>query len=190
MGRRQGFGREYHPLAIALGEERGGGGRGRGELGPQIQLGERGRGGKVLSSSPAPPSQVLARCRLLQKLLRHRLPPPLLRLSSDCLLFLLSLLPPPTLCCLARVCSALRLTSHDDSLWLPLANALPSKWAYEAEDRGGEPPWQFTLRGESWRRAGGSKEGALGREGGLLIRGGWEGVTTGGKVEWVVYIER
>ncbi|KAL1511858.1 hypothetical protein AB1Y20_005143 [Prymnesium parvum] len=91
-------------------------------------------------------AEVLRRCRQLQAWARRRAGPPLLRLGTDGLLLILELLSPPDLCMCARVSKELLAICHHDALWLPLANALPSKWAYDREDRGDEPPWAFTLR--------------------------------------------
>ena len=50
------------------------------------------------------------------------------------------------LCSCACVCKELIVFAHDDSLWLPIASRLPSKWAYTERERAAEAPWVYTLR--------------------------------------------
>ena len=80
-------------------------------------------------------SEVLQRCRQLQAAVRKLHGPPLLRLGSDALLSLLELLGGADLCACGRVCKELKAACRDDSLWLPLANELPEKWAFDAQER-------------------------------------------------------
>ena len=90
--------------------------------------------------------EVVVRCRSLRQAVRAALPPPLLRLDADLLLLILEHVGGRALCNMACVNKELTSLAHDESLWMPMADALPSKWAYSKRDRGGEEPWAFTLR--------------------------------------------
>ena len=92
------------------------------------------------------PKACLQRCRALAAAVKASLPPPLLRLQSDSLLCVLERLGGRALCILACTCKALGPAAHDDVLWMPLADALPSTWSYSRRDRQGEQPWRYTLR--------------------------------------------
>lgn len=89
---------------------------------------------------------VVARCRVLREAVRKVLPPPLLRLDADLQLLILERVGGAALCAIACACKELVGIAHDDSLWMPIADALPAKWAYSKRDRGDEAPWAYTLR--------------------------------------------
>jgi len=90
--------------------------------------------------------QCVQRCKAIAASIRASLPPPLLRLHPEMLLCILEGLDGRDLCAMACVCQELRSAAHDDVLWLPIANAVPSKWAYSHVHRDGEPPWACALR--------------------------------------------
>lgn len=90
--------------------------------------------------------ECVQRCRALGAAVRASLPPPLLRLDADLLISVLECLGGRELCVAACTCKELERAAHDDVLWLPIADTLPSKWAYSRRDRGGEPAWKYTLR--------------------------------------------
>ena len=70
----------------------------------------------------------------------------LLRLDGDVLFGVLARVDGRALCACACACRELGAAAHDDALWLPIADALPSKWAYSRRDRGGEAVWSYCLR--------------------------------------------
>jgi hypothetical protein len=101
--------------------------------------------------------ECLRRCRELRAAARAKLPPPMLRLSHDCLLLVLELLPGADLCAFACVCKAATVAAHDDSLWSRLDKSLPASCHYARADRGAEARWRYVLRVRvalhgAWRR--------------------------------------
>ena len=109
--------------------------------------------------------ECVARCRQLSAAVRASLPPPLLRLDADLLLSVLSPLTGKDLCAVACVNKELCEAAHDDLMWMPIADALPAKWAYSKRDRGDEPPWKYTLRMRdglygAWRKLNDHRAGA------------------------------
>jgi len=90
--------------------------------------------------------ECVQRVRSVKITLKTHLPPPLLRLDADLLSSVLELLTGSELCIVAAVCKELTVAAHDDVLWLPLADTLPTKWAYSRRDREGEHCWSYTLR--------------------------------------------
>ena len=90
--------------------------------------------------------QCVQRCRSVAAAIRASLPPLLLRLQPDLLLSILEWLDGCDLCAVACACQELRGAAHHDVLWLPIANAVPEKWAYRHVHREGEPPWACALR--------------------------------------------
>ena len=89
--------------------------------------------------------ECVARCRLLKEAVKkgHC---PLLQLDADLLVLVLGGLGGMDLCEVACVCKALSVAAHDETLWLPYANALPSKWAMQNFDPDREELWKYTLR--------------------------------------------
>lgn len=98
--------------------------------------------------------ECVARCRALTVAVKKSLPPPLLRLQYDALLRVCEFVARGRvefaggrdLCSLAATCKELTAVTHEDALWLPIAEALPNEYAYSKRDRSGERPWQYALR--------------------------------------------
>lgn len=100
--------------------------------------------------------ECVARCRQVQEVVR-KTHCPLLQLDADLLVSVLAPLSGSQLCDVACVCKALCVAAHDEALWLPFANALPSKWAMQNFDPSREELWKYTLRIReglhgAWRR--------------------------------------
>lgn len=66
--------------------------------------------------------------------------------NADSMLAILEWLGGGDICSCAQVCKDLTDVSHNDSLWLPIAAGLPSKWTYTERERTNEAPWVYTLR--------------------------------------------
>ena len=98
--------------------------------------------------------ECVARCRALTVAVKKSLPPPLLRLQYDALLRICEFVARGRvefaggrdLCSLAATCKEFTAVTHEDALWLPIAEALPNEYAYSKRDRSGERPWQYALR--------------------------------------------
>ena len=134
---------------------------------PRADVPKRERWEAIAAAVPGRnPKECVQRVKALTTAVKKVLPPPLLRLGADLLLAVLEFCGGAELCAVAATCKELTPAAHDDALWLPFADALPSKWAYSRRDREDEPPWHYTLRIReglfgAWRKLNDHQAGRL-----------------------------